>query len=394
MPVGPHAARRPAEPHRPLRGSTRAGRRRRRARSAEYSASSRSTTGSKVRCDAGSDMHARDCHAPSERAIHGCSRAPYPASPSSRRGCSMRRRASWPAASSLNGRSRTRPATRTARRSCWRSGNTSTTSSRRRWRSSTSWRHGRRDAGDEMTSAWCGALRISVAHLSGRPGGSTAAGRARRSPSQSRSASSICRPSQRAFMAGLLADVGRFEDSKATAEEGLRLATGDARRGHGSGPPGGYLVARNWPRATSRRRRRRLDGLPEEFLRDGSSPAERHCRPGRMRLEALIGLGELDRATALQESFDDLAARSSRWARCTAARCRGLLQLARGDDTGAVAELELSLKEEGGTYPLERGRTLTALGDGAPPRTPQPRCARDPRAGGRAAGRDRRGALV
>jgi DNA-binding NarL/FixJ family response regulator len=27
-----------------------------------------------------------------------------------------------------------------------------------------------------------------------------------------------------------------------------------------------------------------------------------------------------------------------------------------------VAELELSLEEEGGTYPLERGRTLTALG--------------------------------
>ena len=40
----------------------------------------------------------------------------------------------------------------------------------------------------------------------------------------------------------------------------------------------------------------------------------------------------------------------------------GLLALARGDNDGAIRALERSLAEEGGTYPLERGRTLIALG--------------------------------
>jgi DNA-binding CsgD family transcriptional regulator len=213
--------------------------------------------------------------------------------------------------------------------------------------------------GDEMTSAWCGALRVSVAHLSG-----DLAGALRQAGETLAVAEQIgefhLQTLAGAFMAVLLADVGRFEDSKATAAEALRLARAmrdeDTAAILRAALGRAELAAGDLTAAAET-----LDGLPEAFLRMGhllpSVPS-----PWPDALEVLVGVGELDRAATLQESYDDLARRSSRWARCTAARCRGLLRLARGDDTGAVAELELSLQEEGGTYPLERGRTLTALG--------------------------------
>ena len=79
-------------------------------------------------------------------------------------------------------------------------------------------------------------------------------------------------------------------------------------------------------------------------------------------VETLIALGRLDEAGALLAQFDDLAARSSRWARAAAARCHALLALALGDDAGAVAACDRALAEEGGTYPIERGRIMTTLG--------------------------------
>jgi DNA-binding CsgD family transcriptional regulator len=51
------------------------------------------------------------------------------------------------------------------------------------------------------------------------------------------------------------------------------------------------------------------------------------------------------------------------WAQATAARCRGLLLTARGDNDGALAALGEALDHhERSPQPLERGRTLLALG--------------------------------
>ncbi len=103
-----------------------------------------------------------------------------------------------------------------------------------------------------------------------------------------------------------------------------------------------------------------LEGQPQTLVRQG------HLHPiGQMwddAVETLIALGRLDEAGALLAQFDDLAARSSRWARAAAARCRALLALALGDDAGALAACDRALAEEGGTYPIERGRIMTTLG--------------------------------
>ena len=103
-----------------------------------------------------------------------------------------------------------------------------------------------------------------------------------------------------------------------------------------------------------------LEGQPQTLVRQG------HLHPiGQMwddAVETLIALARLDEAAALLAQFDDLAARSSSWARAAAARCHALLALALGDDAGAVAACDRALAEEGGTYPIERGRILTTLG--------------------------------
>jgi DNA-binding CsgD family transcriptional regulator len=81
-------------------------------------------------------------------------------------------------------------------------------------------------------------------------------------------------------------------------------------------------------------------------------------------LDALIELGQLDRAAALAE---DLAARGRAldrpFALVTAARARGLVLAGLGDLDGALAELERSMAEHDRLgWPFERARTLLALG--------------------------------
>jgi DNA-binding CsgD family transcriptional regulator len=80
-------------------------------------------------------------------------------------------------------------------------------------------------------------------------------------------------------------------------------------------------------------------------------------------IEARIGAGELD----VDPLIDELELRGESldnpWARAAAARCRGLLLAARGDIARAAAELERALiTHERSPQPLERGRTLLALG--------------------------------
>ncbi len=77
-------------------------------------------------------------------------------------------------------------------------------------------------------------------------------------------------------------------------------------------------------------------------------------------LEALIGLGELDRAERLLLDFEQRAVALDRvWARALAGRCRGLLLAQRGDLTGARAALADAIDQHARQpMPFELGRTL------------------------------------
>jgi DNA-binding CsgD family transcriptional regulator len=81
-------------------------------------------------------------------------------------------------------------------------------------------------------------------------------------------------------------------------------------------------------------------------------------------LEALIAIGELDRAETLLDEFERRARELDRaWALSAGARCRGLLRAARGDLAGAEEALERALEEhERLEMPFERARTLLCLG--------------------------------
>ncbi len=81
-------------------------------------------------------------------------------------------------------------------------------------------------------------------------------------------------------------------------------------------------------------------------------------------IEALVGVGELDRAGELLGWLQERAAALNRpWTRATAARCQGLLLAAKGDLDGARSALERALAEhECLPMPLERARTLLAKG--------------------------------
>ena len=103
-----------------------------------------------------------------------------------------------------------------------------------------------------------------------------------------------------------------------------------------------------------------LDELPERLLQAGHlHPAG---TPWADAIEAALAVGRTQRAEHLLREYDSLAARSSRWARASAARCNGLLRVALHDTDGAIAAFESALVEEAGTYPLERGRILLGLG--------------------------------
>ncbi len=79
-------------------------------------------------------------------------------------------------------------------------------------------------------------------------------------------------------------------------------------------------------------------------------------------IEALIRLGELDRAERLLERFEARARSVPRpWIVATAARCRGLLLAARGDLPAASFHAALTAHEQL-QMPLELGRTLLAQG--------------------------------
>jgi DNA-binding NarL/FixJ family response regulator len=91
--------------------------------------------------------------------------------------------------------------------------------------------------------------------------------------------------------------------------------------------------------------------------------------PGGMRfvpdyVEALAGLGELDRAEAALGRYEGHAIRLDRpAARAAALRCRGLISAARGDSATALEAFSAAREQhERVTLPIERARTLLAHG--------------------------------
>jgi DNA-binding CsgD family transcriptional regulator len=160
----------------------------------------------------------------------------------------------------------------------------------------------------------------------------------------------------------VLAYLGQVEQARGAADEALRLSESEGNLyftllnlgvlghlelalGH-LDAAGGYL--RELPR-------RLLDGgWSNPSLLDSIWPDA---------IEALLGLGETEQARIFVEEYEALAQRSSRRSRAGAASCRGLLAAAEGDLAGAIAALDRALDEHKGlAYPLDRARTLLALG--------------------------------
>jgi len=94
--------------------------------------------------------------------------------------------------------------------------------------------------------------------------------------------------------------------------------------------------------------------------------------------EALVALGKLDEAASLLGELEERGeALQHRWARVTAARCRGLLAAASGDLPSAFAELERAFElHEGLGQPFELARTHLVMGT-IRRRSRQKRAARD-----------------
>ncbi|MFN2418342.1 MAG: AAA family ATPase [Candidatus Limnocylindria bacterium] len=91
--------------------------------------------------------------------------------------------------------------------------------------------------------------------------------------------------------------------------------------------------------------------------------------PGVLRfvpeeVEALVGIGKLDRADALLTGYEVDAARLGRpWALLAAARCRALITAAGGDARVAAVGLDRALKDHGSAVQrFERARALYVLG--------------------------------
>jgi DNA-binding CsgD family transcriptional regulator len=105
-----------------------------------------------------------------------------------------------------------------------------------------------------------------------------------------------------------------------------------------------------------------LRDLPLRILATGDR------QPGRSdvwadTIETLILIGELDQARTYLDTYLGLARLASHRAVASATRCRGLLAAAQGEPASAVEAFERALAELGELpYPLERGRTLLALG--------------------------------
>jgi len=158
------------------------------------------------------------------------------------------------------------------------------------------------------------------------------------------------------------AHVGNLDDARVTAQAGLELAE-----------TVGSVVMMMWNQAVL--------GFIELSV-DDPAAVNGHLaplvawrevvgirEPGLLRflpdqIEALVALGELEKADALLEEYEADAIRLDRpWARLAAARCRALNTAAAGNSSGAVEPLRLALERHAGAVqPFERARSMFVLG--------------------------------
>ncbi|HEV3055187.1 MAG TPA: AAA family ATPase [Solirubrobacteraceae bacterium] len=157
------------------------------------------------------------------------------------------------------------------------------------------------------------------------------------------------------------AHLGRIESARAAAEEGAATAISVADEVF---PIWNLSALGNLELSLGNLREagEHLRMLPARLVEMGWNDPVDNVWPDS--IEALVGLGELDRARTYVEHYELQAERStSRWALAIASRCRGLLASAEGDLDGARAAFDRALAEhdrmEG---EFERGRTLLAFG--------------------------------
>jgi ATP/maltotriose-dependent transcriptional regulator MalT len=174
----------------------------------------------------------------------------------------------------------------------------------------------------------------------------------------------------------VLAHLGRLDEARATAEEGLRLA-------ESCGAGIGRRLAQ-WALGLVELSLGSFDEAHTRLqaLRDASKAAG-IVDPGENRYlgdlgEALVALGEVDEADRLADELDELGASLQRpSASAVAGRIRGLAALEGGDVESALAILEEALeRHDEVTLPFDRARTLLALG-ATQRRARQRRAARD-----------------
>jgi DNA-binding CsgD family transcriptional regulator len=158
------------------------------------------------------------------------------------------------------------------------------------------------------------------------------------------------------------ASLGRIDEARADAERGICLskAVGDETFRIQNTTVLGILELSLGNAAEAARLLRPLADLLAS--RGHREPTAYPVLPNA--IEALIGTGEPAEAARLQAQLEEAGREfDSPWALATAARCRGLLAAAYGDLEAALSHLEQALVEhERLPNPLERGRTLLALG--------------------------------
>ncbi len=172
------------------------------------------------------------------------------------------------------------------------------------------------------------------------------------------------------------AHLGRVEEARRMATDGVRLATANDD-----------LFNANWNRAVlgflelslsdHERAHEHLEPVVRYLERMGSvEPGIIPCLPDEA--EALIALGQLGPAQTLIERLEEHGRAADRpWARAGAARCHGLLSAAEGDLDTARTDLDRALEQhERMGQPFERARSLLVLGQ-IRRRAKQKRLARD-----------------
>jgi DNA-binding CsgD family transcriptional regulator len=156
---------------------------------------------------------------------------------------------------------------------------------------------------------------------------------------------------------------GEVEAARSDAEEGLRLCllNEDLLDASCHGAVLGFLELSLSDPSAAIERLEPVLGFLEAM--GAAEPGVIPCVPDA--IEALVALGRLERATELLVAHEEKGRALDRpWALATAARCRGVLAAARGDQPASMTAFEEAMEEHVRLeMPFELGRSLLALGE-------------------------------